>query len=200
MKNSQTFERGFGPLVIIVVIAVIALVGAGGYVALKDSSDTNVEVNGEMATATSSENVEGQIDSENQISLNSLLSSGRSVACTFFKTDASGDTSGTVYISGGQMRGDFVTKLKTGAQTDAHMIQKGNKSYMWSSAQGDQGIVMTSQESQAQNTPSGQADMGVDMDEALDYKCADWSGDASKFTLPSTVTFTDISTMMKMPI
>ena len=44
---------------------------------------------------------------------------------------------------------------------------------------------------------SGQANASVDLNQQVDYSCKPWRADNSKFTVPSSVTFTDLSAMMK---
>ena len=42
-----------------------------------------------------------------------------------------------------------------------------------------------------------QANQYVDLNSKTDYSCSDWAADASKFTPPPNVKFTDLSSMME---
>ncbi len=198
MKKTNMPQSGFGILAIVIIVAIVAAIGTGGYYAAKSSNQSKVRTEREQDTTSSENSVQGTTTTS--VSVRNLLGLGKSLSCSFTRADGSNTTSGTVYISGadGHLRGDFTTTLKSGNTVESHMIQKDNKSYLWSSAQGKQGIVMNMSggPSMMQSTTSAQS--SVNIDEALDYRCSDWTADASRFKTPSTVIFTDFSAMMKV--
>jgi len=127
-------------------------------------------------------------------SLADLLTSGKTTQCTFnVATSNGGSTNGTVYVSADKMRGDFTITTKDGKASQMNMIRAGDDYYMWG-GELPGGIKMTfDAESIKTNT---QANQYVDLNTKTDYRCSDWTADNSKFTPPSNVKFTDLSSMM----
>lgn len=121
--------------------------------------------------------------------LASLMSMG-SVKCDVTNTQAGAQSSGTVYVGGGKMRGDFTSQTSAGAVT-SHMISDGTNVYVWSSAM-PQGIKMTV----AATAKPGNAQATM-YNQNVSYTCSPWSVDASQFILPAGVTFSDMTSMMQ---
>jgi hypothetical protein len=63
--------------------------------------------------------------------------------------------------------------------------------FVWSGNQGAKmDMKMLDQNADANQKGS------VDLNQDVDYTCKDWTKDASKFVVPTTVTFVDIAAMM----
>ncbi len=184
MKNVN-YKKGFGPIAIIIVLALI--LGVGG-TAIYSSKKAEMKKDKEMhmnATSTVKMNKPG--------SLRDLFSFTENTTCTFSEADANGQNSGTVYISGTSMRGDFTATSKTGVAMDSHMIRNGDTMSFWS---GTEGMTMKTEEITDSKANSG-PQSNVDLDKKVDYNCAPWNRDDSKFTLPSNVKFVDLGAMMQ---
>ena len=124
--------------------------------------------------------------------LKNLFAMGGSNKCTFTSGTQNSQSEGTVYIAGGQMRGDF-TSVAAGKTVMSHMVVKENTSYMWSDAM-PQGIKMSFEAMATQSDANPQST--VNPEAQAEYSCSAWSADASMFTLPSGTTFQDMSSMM----
>jgi hypothetical protein len=74
------------------------------------------------------------------------------------------------------------------------MIVKDKIAYAWT---GSQGVKMDATKATASAGASAQAKSAVDLDSQVDHKCTDWTSDASKFVVPTTVKFLDLEAMMK---
>lgn len=118
-------------------------------------------------------------------SIKSLM--GKNVTCTITYPDGSG--SGTVYVAGEKMRGDFVMTAG-GKETDGHMISDGEYMYSWSSA-ASQGTKIKINATAAQG--DSQKSNDVDLDREVEMDCDNWSVDESKFELPTGIDFMEIS-------
>lgn len=193
LKNSS---RGFGIIAIIIAIAVVAAAGGGVYYASKNPVSVDVDANATTTTDMSSNSDASasttvSVDLNTSTSLRKLLAGGKNVVCTFDQTVTNSQSSGTVYISGSDMRGDFTSKTSAGT-VESHMITTGGTAYVWSNAS-TQGMKMSVTETQA----NAQSQAAVDLDANLSYNCSNWTADRSKFSLPSTVTFLDLSTMIQ---
>lgn len=135
-------------------------------------------------------------------SLKELLASTATTKCTVSSTNDINNISGTVYVAGGKMRGDFITTLKSevavGKVIQSHMIVDADMSYMW----GDEmktGIKISRAQAFASDAPKTDAPTSkgaIDINEKSDYKCGGWNADDVIFTPPTEISFTDMSAMM----
>lgn len=138
------------------------------------------------------------------LSVRDLLTAGKNQKCTVSLSEtnekgAKTDTQGTIYISGKKMAEEIaVTSTdKSMPSVNMRMISDGAYMYTWdveSKAKGMK-IKMTEPIGTADNTKP--ANSGVNLDEKVNMKCSVWLVDDSKFTVPTDVTFTDLSEMMK---
>jgi hypothetical protein len=133
--------------------------------------------------------VGGSPVAQSPMSMKDLLAKGGSQKCTFANTAAGTESSGVIYLASGRMRGDFTDKASGGQVVESHMIVDGQTTYIWGN-QMPQGVKMSSDATTAQG---GQTGSGFDVDQALNYKCESWSANQGQFSLPSGITFMDLS-------
>ena len=164
--------------VIAVVVVVIVLV-AGFFMFKGKSAPTNAPADN-SSVATNPE-------APKQNSLKGLLTLGTSQQCTF--NDTVSNNSGTVYVSSGQMRGDFSAQVN-GKTEASHMISDGQTSYVWMDGTST-GFKMKFDASTQGNTQS----QGVDANKNMDFNCSSWIADASLFIVPAPVKFTDTTAL-----
>lgn len=178
----------------IIIAAVILLLLVGGGALLLKNSASNPQQPVVMMTAvpTKPQTMMGTMKS----SLMSLLTSGKSQSCTFsyVPTGTTAQSSGTFYLSGGKMRGDFTVMVPSAPQTTISMIRDSDYTYMWGPSL-PSGIKIKNTLTDAQ----GNTKKYLDMNQQLDYKCDNWSVDPSKFTPPANITFQDMSSVMMSP-
>lgn len=180
---------------IIIAVVVLLVLIAGAYALLgKKSSNPLQSVQNKVAQMTTQ-----------KMSLSDFFSLAGSKKCTF--SDKTNNSSGTVYIGGGKMRGDFQS-MDNGKTTASHMINDGQYVYVWTDGQ-SQGYKMSTdivkkEAAQVTMTPdnSGSSETQpssgpVNLNQQADYSCGGWSVDSSMFTLPQGITFTDYSSMMQ---
>ncbi|MBI2025783.1 MAG: hypothetical protein HYT06_00200 [Candidatus Levybacteria bacterium] len=175
-------------LVIAVAVIILIALGLGGYFFLnKDIFPANQTSN----TTTGQNKGNSAMNT-----LVNLLASNANVSCSFnMPTDENGYSGkGTVYLSSGNMRGDFVTTMDNKTY-NMSMIRRGNDNYVW----GDQmegGIKMTLTPEDLKEEQN-EASKYVDFNKEFDYRCTPWGVDSSKFNPPSNIKFTDVSEMME---
>ena len=185
-------------MLIVAIIAILAI-GAGAYVVVKSKEAKAPEAGDNLNTQANTQadinaNANANLGINAKGSLRSLLGLGKNVMCTFSGTTGSTSSSGTVYISAdGSMRGDFTSQTSSGTQTSS-MIVKDKIAYAWT---GSQGVKMDATKATASAGANAQAKSAVDLDSQVDHKCVDWTRDASKFVVPTTVKFLDLEAMMK---
>jgi len=165
-------------IVIILILLAIFLMKGKGATSLEGTN-----------TNTSSENT------SSQTSIKELVAKGKPVTCSFSTTDAANNTGGTVYIAGGNMRGDFTISSTVSKSVSSHMVILDGVSYIWSS-ESNQGMkmkvdadVVAGQQASAQSP--------ISYDGRSNYNCKSWAPDQNMFNVPSEVTFSDMSAMMQ---
>jgi hypothetical protein len=187
-------NRGIGPLIIIIIAAVVLGGGAGTYKVVQKNKEKKTMANVDVTASTTVNGMNGtstaQVEVKNSGTLRALIAQNKNLMCTV-KSDVSGTSSeGTVYLSGSDFRGDFVTK-SSGTTVNSHMIKMGQTMYAWSD--GGQGVKMDATAS-ANSNASAQT---MDLDQKVSYDCKDWTKDASKFVVPTSIEFLDVNAMLK---
>lgn len=141
----------------------------------------------------------GEVGASNNGSgtLQSLMGLAGSMKCEVATAAGPSQSSGTVYIANGKMRGDFnSTSAATGERViESHMIRAGGFMYTWSSA-APQGVKFSEEAIASVNTQSN-GKGGVDPNAQVTYSCSVWAADEALFAPPSTVSFVDMSAMMQ---
>jgi len=202
MHMKINYQKGFAPLLVIVIVAAIAI-GGGIYAAKHKSkpapvddvetqananADANANANANLGVNA---NINAQINSKLNTSakttgtLKALLGLGKNVVCDV----DTGKESGKVYLTaGGSLSGEFTASNGT----ISHVIVKDGMAYVWS---GTQGAKLSLDYLNA--SASAQSSSQVNLNSEASYSCSDWTVDNSKFTLPSGVNFVDIEAMLK---
>jgi hypothetical protein len=178
--------------VMIVVIVLILLLGLGGFMLSRKKSPAG------MSTTSPATGEQTQPVTEKK-SLRDLLSLGQSLQCTYTlpADSGAGTSTGTVYVSGKQMRSDISMDIQ-GKTTVSHVIVTGDTSYIWVDGQ-TQGMKMTIDPSATPVPTITGTPQSVDWDSRIDYNCSPWSVDSAMFELPSDIKFSDFSQMMVLP-
>lgn len=180
MVYGQRIEKLYTEIVnkklIIIAVAILAVLGGGYYFYSSQKGGTGAS--GTQSAVSS---------------LKDLIAKNIPQTCTFSDNQGGVENSGTMYMAGGKVRGDFESKTTDGKTAKSHMIEDGNTSYIWSD-DSNMGFKSTF-DSKATSAP-GVKDLGTpsetgsfDASAGMNYKCSAWSPDASKFALPKGVTF-----------
>jgi hypothetical protein len=142
---------------------------------------------------------------QSQSSLRDLIALGKNQKCivTTSNVNEEGiktDTASTIYIYGKKMAQEVAvtTTEKNTPNVNMRMISDGEYMYSWNLENKSQGMkikITEPSDGGVQNT-NGQTG-SVNLDNKVDMKCSTWFVDNSKFTIPSDVSFTDLSELMK---
>lgn len=170
---------------IVIIIAVIAAI-------VFSTNKPNDQVQGAQEAA---EVTEEKSDESVSGSILSLLQGGKNVSCTYSIDTEGGNTSGTVYIAGEKMYGEFTTTAN-GQSFDSKVIRDGEYMYAWSSAVAG-GTKMKIVESDGDTVETEKDETTKSLEQEVDFKCGRWTVDDSKFTPPSDIEFTDLSAALE---
>jgi hypothetical protein len=159
-------------ILVIVAVALVVLVAVGFLAYTKFLKKSPSEMVSELTQATS---------------LKELIAKNIPQTCTYHM----GENNGTIYLSGGKMRGDFETTAENAPQK-SHMIIDGQTTYIWSEGQ-TIGYKLVSEETQ--NPVSG----GIDINQSYNYSCKPWIVNETVFTPPAEINFMNFGEMPNIP-
>ncbi len=156
------------------------------------------DVNGTPVTNT-------QVSEERQSArtLRELLSLGdTTVQCSFTTDDGTTRTEGNAYVADGKVRTDSTITIEGKESMTSSSIISDGTMYAWGSMM-PTGMKMSldavggSARPESTSGTSNTAPQGADLDAQNNYQCAPWTVDPAVFALPSDVTFTDYTEMMR---
>lgn len=131
----------------------------------------------------------------NPSTMNQLLASTEDLECLYTQNNDQADTTGTLYVSGGKVRGDFTIQTKAVAGSavqkfDSHLVTDGKQVLLWplTPQEPTQGVLI--------NVDPAKKDQ-VNLDQTFDAACKPWVKDDAKFTAPADVQFTDVAVLEK---
>lgn len=184
----------------LILVGAVLIIGVGAWLILSQGTDESRD-SYQSESASQSDRATTENENINGFgSFASLMGMGKNLTCDFSSAagDGYGPSSGTVYIAGERMRGDF-TSEQDGTTAQTHMIHDGDSVYTWSkSAEGTfamkfhQGEVDVEQDAGVATMPS----QAMSIENDVDYDCHRWSVDGSKFVPPSDIEFMDMEAMM----
>ena len=200
MKNRNS-------IYIIVIIALVVLVGLFLFNPFKKDSKQPTRDRDRVSQNTGS--VEDKIENANEDgseilsgSVLDLLKLGKTLKCTYTAGEEGSVTTGTSYISGKRMRGDFDITSENDSKIVSHMVSDGEWMYSWSDNM-DKGMKMkyeevVAEDTDATDTTTDETNENLDaLKNQVDYKCSNWIVDTSLFEVPSDIEFVDYSQMLK---
>ncbi len=166
---------------LLVIVGVIVIIGVGAYFFMSNKQKApslNPTTNQPTSVPTTKN------------SLLDLLTQGRNLTCEYNATVNTSQSSGTVYLSGKNIRVDYAITVE-GKKNTGSMIRDENYTYLWGSAMAG-GIKMknTSLESSTNNAQTNQY---FNPSTKQDYKCQAWLPNTVMFTPPTNITFSEFS-------
>lgn len=178
-------------------MVIVGAVVVGGYFILKSSpqeTETNPAVTGENSADLETINPGGTRPAdEKKMAFSEFIKQGGSYKCEVKQYLSDIDNSGTVYMSGGNIRGEFST-IAEGRTMSTTFIVKDGYSYTWSSLLPNMGFKTKAVETVgADAVTENSGTYGWNATQIGDYNCEPWSADASKFIIPTDITFKDVS-------
>lgn len=118
-------------------------------------------------------------------SLSYLIGLKQDLVCSISTTSTVPRRTGTVYVSGGQMRANLSSTV-SGQTFKSHMINDGKYLYVWMDS-GTNGTKLLSSSSVAGSVVASRG--GIDPTANVNFACNPWTVDSSVFTPPTDITF-----------
>ncbi len=184
--------------VFILGVTAAVLIFLGAYFLFGADIDSAREMNSVQDSTLSTEDV--LVSEENQQVQGSgtfldLQNLGKSLECQVrYDMQEEGELEGTLFVSDGKLRTDFVLESPEYGQYASSVILDDEFLYSWSAIEGSlYGVKIAVAELEG-SAAEAQSTGPVAMDENISYTCTPWVAvDASVFTPPSTVRFQDMS-------
>ena len=116
---------------------------------------------------------------------------GRTEVCTFRESNDIMSLSGTVYLDGGRVRGDFQSTIKTSDDlfVETHIILKEGTAYTWTSL-AENGFQATTSFPAGDSAPTRAKN--TNLEAVYRFQCSEWEPDEQQFILPDIV-FTEVN-------
>ena len=155
-----------------VLVAVVVV--AGGYYVLKGDNQPG-------------ENETTQEETGKKMAFSEFIKQGGSYKCEVKQSMNDFNSGGTVYISNGNIRGDFTT-VAEGQTAQTSFMLKDGFTYNWSSLAPNMGVkVPVAVDSE---TTVNSEVYSWSANQIGDYDCEPWVADAARFIVPTNINFT----------
>ena len=151
----------------------------------------------QISTETSPQNKKSSDIDSIKGTMEDLFARNVPMECTFTQANEGMKTTGTVYLSGGRMLGEFQTTQANEQPIDSFIIQDGEHVYTWTSGQ-SKGIKIKPENQKnivEENTENLKSEPKTpDLEgQDIDYVCKPWLPNNSFFTPPDYIEFTDLN-------
>lgn len=172
------------------IIAVVFVIGCGGWFVFQGKDITNLE---SLSGAGASLKKDNSVFTGNivQGSPEELARKGGKYICTFDMKDPNTESSGTFYIEGKKFKADFKSIVKTfGKTVESHSINDGDFVYIWTNASPLAMKTPVVEGSGLGGTLDGDASFSS-LGAQASWKCTSAQFDSSVFVVPAGMQFVD---------
>ena len=180
----------------IFTLVLLGAVGFGAYTTFfkKDSSYQASDVVNEQNSESTSEvkGTEETISPTEPFTMKGTFSDlskkGGSYECSVSHSVSVAESNGKVYVSSTKIRGDFSSKIpQVNMTVNSTMVSDGTHIYTWTdmAKTGFKAKIVESAK------PTSEDTVGNEYMQNLEYSCAPWAVDESKFVIPGDIKFID---------
>jgi hypothetical protein len=171
---------------IIIGLLIVGAVVFGGYTLLKNNKDTApvVESQQQVVKEESTTQPTGK-----KMAFAQFVEQGGAYECTVTQYVGDIDTTGTVFINKGKIRGEFTTQVN-GMNVTSSMLVRDGFTYAWSSMAPKNGVKIAVQAGASDTQAGTSGSYSWNAEQIGDYDCKSWSPDEATFAIPTSVTFT----------
>lgn len=178
----------------ILSIIIVAGLIVGGYLTYKSHNKAVLNPENKVMDEVASDTDKVKEEpTGKKMAFSEFIKQGGAYKCSVQQSVSGTESSGTVYINSGDMRGDFSTTTE-GMSIKTNFIMHDGYSYTWSSALPSMGFkVKIDSDIKGDGSAPMQGSYTWDANQIGDYSCDSWTVDSSKFAIPSNVKFTEIA-------
>jgi hypothetical protein len=173
-----------------IAFLVVGLVLVGGYFALNFQKEESAELaNKETGEAKNEDTVAKPVGKKMAFSQFIKQDKG-SYKCEVSQAMSDIESKGTIYMNGGNMRGDFNT-VAEGRSMNSSFIMMGGYTYNWSNL-APMGVKVKVDANGGNASAEASGTYSWNAEQIGDYNCEPWVVDEGTFELPDGVKFTEI--------
>ncbi len=166
----------------LISVVVVAVVVVGGYYLFLRADHVEEEL---TVTPTNEQETESTVK---KMAFSEFVKQGGAYKCDVKQAMSDFENSGTVYISGGNTRGEYTT-IAEGRTMKTSFILKDGYSYSWGDMMQGMGFKVKATSDMGMDGLAASDTYSWNANQIGDYTCEAWTVDSSKFDLPSGVTF-----------
>ncbi len=172
-------------------VLVAGIVVAGGYSVANNRKSAEVALQTELKEINKADGENTEKPAGKKMAFSAFVKQGGSYKCEVKQYMSDVENSGTVYLNGTNMRGEFST-IAEGRTIDTSFIFTDGFMYTWSSALPSMGFKIKADPKVENPNASASGTYAWNADQIGDYNCEAWTADTVKFTLPAGMTFKEI--------
>jgi uncharacterized protein YxeA len=166
----------------IILILVVGVIVFGGYYLINKNKTQDIS---QVVNQIESESPATEEPTSKKMSFSEFVKQSGSYQCSVKQSTSDFDSSGTVYVNDGRMRGEFET-IAEGINIKSYIIMKDGFIYTWSSASPKIGFKMAIK-TDVENANS--QNYSWNPEQIGDYDCSFWLLDESQFAVPTNIKF-----------
>jgi len=168
-----------------VSVLIVVLVLVGGYFAFRGGRTevTENETGGEQ---------EGIVETSKKMAFSEFVKQDGSYKCDVKQAMSDFENEGTVYISEGNISGEFTT-IAEGRPMQTMFMMRDGYSYTWSSALPNMGFKVKVNTTLGDGGTDTSGTYSWNANQIGDYNCEAWNADQSKFSIPTNVKFQEMN-------
>ncbi len=174
-----------------IIVGVVVVVGGGALIYSQNdkTNSENEEIINSLPETDSSKPVEDKTVVK-KMAFSEFVRGMGAYKCTVNQSVDGTDTTGTVYLSKGLIRGEFNSKVQN-LSIDTGFIVRDGYTYTWTSMMPKFGFKtkVDAEVKAADTSTRTQGSYSFNAEKIGDYDCQAWTVDESKFVLPAGVTF-----------
>ncbi len=174
-------------------VVVVAVVVVGGYFLMHSHKGGEEMAENQNGQAADQSAPAAQTDTSKKVPFADFLKQGGAYQCTVNQNVGGTETKGSIYVDNGMVSGTYNTTVQGIAMT-SNVLVKDGYSYSWSSMLPGQGFkAKVVSDTSASSGASASGSYSWNANQIGDYNCQAWTADSSKFEIPASITWKDVS-------
>lgn len=169
----------------LISVLVLGVVLVGGYFIVKNGKGIDTTT----PAMENTQNAEGQMEAtgEKKMAFSEFIKQGGSYKCDVKQAMSDFDNTGTVYVDGAKVRGDFTT-VAEGMTVTTSIVSESDYTYVWMN--GVNGLPASGFKTKNKvDATTGTGGFTWNPETVGDYNCEVWQVDEAVFALPTDITF-----------
>lgn len=185
--NRLNFNKIFMQKTIISFVVLIAVILGVYFIVNKDKKpETTPVLNTEVNNTEETPEVNGK-----KMAFSEFIKQGGSYKCDVKQSLSDFENSGTIYINGAKISGEYST-IAEGMNITSSFVMMDGYTYSWSSALPSMGVKVKMAKPDTSAEAKESATYTWNAEQIGEYNCEAWVVDEAKFKIPTNITFKEV--------